>query len=415
MVNTLIKKLAPVGIAAAMAAATITPSFAARPHVGNKFSMLVYSHLNAPEIKAIQGLANTWAVQNGGTVKIQADPTTGFQGFGQLARSGRGPDVEFGLPDDNIGTFQLAGLIAPVPGGIYNPTDYVPGAQPAVTFLGQAYAVPLMLDTYTLVYNKKLVKTPPTTFNQVIAIASKFPNKRGQNYGFLFDPTNFYFSYAFIRGCGGYIFKQNGASVDTTNIGLDNAGSVKVYSLFKTLVSKGIIPPDINSDIPAGLFQKGKLGMWIDGDWDIAVNGKALGSGFGVAPLPTVSNCSQSHPFAGVQVAFVNSFSHQKDLAFSLIKYLAPAMQIPDFQVSGRIPAKKAALDAPAIQGDPVYKVYAQSALAGDPLPNVPEMQQVWGPAANNIKLILTGKATPQSAAANMVKQIKAGIAQLKQ
>ena len=28
-------------------------------------------------------------------------------------------------------------------------------------------------------------------------------------------------------------------------------------------------------------------------------------------------------------------------------------------------------------------------------LPNVPQMQQVWGPAANNIDLVLTGKETP--------------------
>lgn len=412
---SLVKKLAPLCVAAALVAATVTPSFAARSHTGNKFNLLVYTHLQPSEAQVIQGLANTWADNNGGTVKIVVDTGT-FQDFATLSHAGKGPDVMFGLPDDNIGTFILGGTVAPVPAGTFNPSAYVPGALPAVTFKGQQYAVPLMLDTYALVYNKKLVHTPPKTFDQLISMASRFPNSKGKPYGFLYDITNFYYSYAFFRGFGSYVFKQNGANVDTSNIGLGNAGGVKTLAFFQDLVrGKKLIPADINYTTAQSLFQKGQLGMFIDGDWDIGANQQVLGKNFGAVALPTLPGGGTPHPFAGVQVAFVNQFSPNKALGFSLIKYLAATFSIPDFKAAGRLPALKADLDNPLISKNPVLAAYATAARNGDPLPNVPEMQSVWTPGANAITLVITGKSTPQAAAANMVTAIKRGIAQLTQ
>jgi len=405
----LAKKLGPLAAAATMLAAATMPTMQTPAHAGA--SLLVYTHLTKPEAAVVQGLADQWGKKTGNTVKVVVDGSA-FQAFATLARSGHGPDVMFGLPDDNTGTFQAAGLLAPVPTGTFNAADYVPAAGPATTFKGQAYSVPLMLDTYALVYNKELVPTPPKTMDDLIKVAQKFPNTKGKNYGFLFDPTNFYFSYAFVRGFGGYVFKNSGSAYDTSDVGLANAGAVKAYGLFRDLVQKyKLIPQDIqNSQVPGGLFQSGKLGMWIDGDWDIATNQKALGSKFGAAVLPAVAAGMPSHPFAGVQVAFVSQFSNQKDLSFQFIKYMLPLISLPDFKVSGRIPALKSALASSTFQSDAVYSVYAKSALAGDALPNVPAMATVWTPAASAIDLVITGKKAPQDAATNLVNQIKQAI-----
>jgi arabinogalactan oligomer/maltooligosaccharide transport system substrate-binding protein len=412
----LVKKFGPLCAAIALIATIASPHVEARSRVGSGVSLLVWTNLEPSELKVAQEYANGWAGKNGASVKVLNNPSGTFQGFAQVARSGKGPDVQWGIPDDNIGTFQLAGLLAPVPSGIYNPKEFVPVANQAVTFQGQAYAVPVMLDTYTLVYNKKLVPRPPTSFAELIKMAEKFPNKKGKTWGFLFDPTNFYYSYAFIRGCGGYVFKQSGSSVDTNNIGLGNAGTIKTLTFIRDLVQKyKLIPSDMTYPIATSFFQKGQAAMTIDGDWDIGINEKALGtSNLGAALLPAVPGCGKPHPYAGVQVAFVSAYSHNQAMAWSLIKYLLQNVEIPDFQASGRIPAVIADIDNPAIQKDPVYSVYAKSALAGDPLPNVPEMSAVWTPAGNAITLVDRGKSSPSAAAANMVKQIKQGIAQLK-
>lgn len=408
------KKLAPALAAALMLASALVPNHLT-PVRASGVQLVMYTTMAKSESAVLQKEANAWGAKNGATVTV-VDQTANFQAFATLAHTGKGPDLEVGIPDDNVGTFQLGGLLAPVPSGQFKDSDYVPGAVAAVTFGGQYFAVPFSLDTYALVYNKALVPTPPKTMENLATMAAKFPNTKGKNYGFLFDPSNLYFSYAYIRAEGGYVFKQSGSTVDTTNIGLDTAGAVKAYTFFQSLVQKKIIPSDIqssaNAGVVAGLFQKGQLGMWIDGDWDLLVNAKALGKNFGAAPLPTLDG-NTPHPFAGVQVGFVSAFSHNQALAWKLMKYLQPIFPYADYQTIGRIPALVANLNLKALRSDPIFSAYINSALNGDPLPNVPQMGQVWTPAANNIDLVLTGKETPSTAGATMVSQIKKGIAQL--
>lgn len=411
-----LKRLAPVVAATLMVVPMVLPHHVAPAHAAGGFTLILDTHMQKAEGAVLQTLADKWGAANNVTVKVTVSATGGFQQFATLAHSGKGPDLEVGIPDDNIGPFQLAGLLSPVPSGQFKPADYVPGAVAAVNFGGQAFGVPFDLDTYALVYNKALVPTAPKTMESVITAAAKFPNTKGQNFGFLFDPSNLYFSYAYIRAAGGYIFKQNGTSVDTSDIGLASPGAITAYTFFQSLVTKKIIPAGIqttaNAGIVQGLFQKGQLGMWIDGDWDILANGKALGKNFGTAPLPTLGG-QTPHPFAGVQVGFVSAFSHHQAEAWALMKYLQPIFPYADYKAAGRIPARLADLNLSALKNDPVFSAYINSALNGDPLPNVPQMQQVWGPAANNIDLVLTGKETPAIAATTMVTQIKKGIAQL--
>jgi arabinogalactan oligomer/maltooligosaccharide transport system substrate-binding protein len=408
------KKLAPILAATLMLAPAILPGHMTPARAGGG-QLLMFTTMAKSEAAVLQTEANAWGAKNGVTVKVVAQ-TNNFQAFATLAHTGKGPDLLVGIPDDNIGTFQLGGLLSPVPAGQFKPSDYVPGAVAAVNFGGQAFAVPFGLDTYALVYNKALVPTPPKTMENLVSVAAKFPNTKGKNYGFLFDPSNLYFGYAYIRAEGGYIFKQNGTNVDTTNIGLATPGAVKAYTFFQSLVQKKIIPPDIqasaNAGVVQGLFQKGQLGMWIDGDWDLLANAKALGKNFAAAPLPTLDG-NTPHPFAGVQVGFVSAFSHNQALAWQLMKYLQPIFPLADYQTAGRIPSRVADLNLKALKNDPIISAFINSALNGDPLPNVPQMGQVWTPAANNVVLVLTGKETPSAAATTMVSQIKKAIAQL--
>jgi arabinogalactan oligomer/maltooligosaccharide transport system substrate-binding protein len=409
-VFSLAKKLIPLGIALAMIAAVLTPSFAAPARAGG-ITLLVYSHLQQSESPVIENLAKGWEAKTGNTVKVVYDSSS-FQNFTTLARTGKGPDVGFGYPHDNMGTFQLAGLVSPVPDGVWNPGDYVPLAVPAVSFGGQAFSVPLLVDSTTLQYNKHLVPTAPKTWNDVIKIASTFGNKKGQPYGLLFPVNNYYYVYAFISGLGGYTFAFKNGAYDPTNIGLDNAGTIQALQFLGDLVTKyKLIPADLQYNTEQSLFQKGQAAMVIDGSWDVGANKAALGKNFAVTTLPLL-NGKVLHPYASVQVAFVNAFSHHQAAAWDFIKYIAPLIGVPDWKVAGRFPAYKAALDDPAITSDPASAAFANEIGLATPMPNIAAMNTVWTPAGNALTLVITGKSTPQQAAANMVKQIKQGIAQ---
>ncbi|ERM93156.1 sugar ABC transporter substrate-binding protein [Caldanaerobacter subterraneus] len=363
--------------------------------------LIVWSHLTDPEIAKVQEIANKWAEQTGNKVKVLADQSD-FQAFATAAQSGKGPDIMFGLPHDNLGTFQKAGLLAEVPEGVINKDDYVPMSISAVSYDGKMYAVPIAMETYALFYNTDKVKTPPATLDDLI--------KLGKEVGFQYDVNNFYFSFAFIAAYGGYVFKDTGGGLDPNDIGLNNEGAKKGLELIKDFVQKyKFMPPDINYDMAKGNFQSGKIGLYISGPWDVDGFKKA-NVPFKVAPLPEIDG-KPTPSFAGVQAAFVSANSkHQKE-AWDLMKYLVENTGLPLFETGNRIPVIKSLLDNPEVKGNEILSAFAEQAQHAIPMPNIPQMSQVWTPAGNALQLITSGKVPVDKAADDMVKQIKQGIA----
>ena len=86
------------------------------------------------------------------------------------------------------------------------------------------YGVPLAMETYALFYNKDLLPTAPDSFEKLIEATKSLTNKGAQKFGILFEPANFYFSYAFLSADGGYVFKNG---TDVNDMGLNNDGAVK--------------------------------------------------------------------------------------------------------------------------------------------------------------------------------------------
>ncbi|KAA5808358.1 maltose ABC transporter substrate-binding protein [Thermoanaerobacterium thermosaccharolyticum] len=362
-------------------------------------SLTVWSHLTDSEVAKVQEIANKWAKETGNTVKVLADQSD-FQAFSTAAQSGKGPDIMFGTP--NPGDFQKAGLLAEVPDGVINKSDYVSMSIDAVSFDGKLYAIPLAMETYALFYNTDKVPTPPSTMQDLI--------EQGKKVGFQYDINNFYYSYAFIAANGGYVFKKNGGSYDVNDIGLNNDGAKKGLAMIKDFViTDKFMPADIKGDMAKGNFQSGKIGLYIGGPWDVDGFKKANVK-FKVTPLPTM-NGKPTPSFVGIQVAFVNSNSkHQKE-AWDLMKYLAQNTALPLFETGNRIPVLTSVLNNDEVKNNEIMNAFAAQAKNGQPMPSIPEMSAVWTPAGNALQLITSGKATPAKAADDMVNQIKQGIA----
>ncbi|SNX54817.1 maltose ABC transporter substrate-binding protein [Thermoanaerobacterium sp. RBIITD] len=364
-------------------------------------SLTVWSHLTDTEVAKVQEIANKWAQETGNTVKVLADQSD-FQAYSTAAQSGKGPDIMFGLPNDNLGTFQKAGLLAEVPDGVINKSDYVSMSIDAVSFDGKLYAIPLAMETYALFYNTDKVPTPPSTMQDLI--------DQGKKVGFQYDVNNFYFSYAFLAANGGYVFKQSGGKLDPNDIGLNNDGAKKGLAMIRDFViTDKFMPADLKGDMAKGNFQSGKIGLYISGPWDVDGFKKANVK-FKVAPMPTIDG-KPIPTFAGVQTAFVSSSSkHQKE-AWNLMKYLAQNTALPLFETGNRIPVLNSALNSDEVKNNEIMNAFATQAKNAQPMPNIPAMQAVWTPAGNALQLITSGKATPEKAADDMVNQIKQGIA----
>ena len=368
--------------------------------------LTVWSHLTQQEVDEVNKVAQKWGKEKNIKVKVLTDKSD-MQAFIQAANSSKGPDIMFGLAHDNLGTFQKAGVLAEVPNGIIEDSEYVSHqVLDAVTIDGKRYAVPIAQETTALFYNKDKVKEVPKTMEDLVKVAES-------GVGFEYDINNFYNSYGFIAADGGYVYKNNNGTLDPKDIGLATPGAIKGYTFIQDLVQKdNLMKSDITGDIAKGDFLANKTGFYISGPWDVSAF-KDGGVNFEVAPMPTLFG-KKIPTFLGVQTAFVSEKSKNKDLAWDLVKYLSENTGDILLQKGNRIPVLNKYIDSKEFKENKYMNAFAEQAKNATPMPNIPAIQAMWGPAGANLQLLTSGKVTPKECAETTVKQIEQGIAQQK-
>lgn len=357
-------------------------------------------------------------------VKGQFTKSTGIEvevvGIDQLAQAaklaldgpaGKGADIVV-WPHDRLGQAVEEGIIAPLSLSKDFWAQYTDQTIAAMTYKGKIYGVPYSLETPALIYNKKLLPVVPNTMDALFTVAKE--KTKGGKYGFLYVSTDFYFSYAFLGGYGGYVFKQTKDGLDVNNIGLANKGSIDGANLIKKFRTTGLIPEGTDYGVMDGLFKEGKVAAIINGPWSFAEYKKAK-IDYGIAPLPKLSNGKYPQTFIGVKGYYVSAFSKNKDAAIKFIQFLtSKEMSWKHHQMNAIIPTHKAVLDMPEFKQNKDLVAFATQASRGIPMPNCPEMGQIWDPMKNAITYILNGQATPQAALQQAVEIIQENIEEMK-
>lgn len=240
-------------------------------------------------------------------------PANIVNNFLLAAEACQGPDIVM-WAHDKVGEWADGGLIAQVE----PPREFIqklyPRAWLAVQHGDSVWGYPLTLEAVTLIYNKKLlVGAPPTDLSQLPSINRLMQNEHPGTKTILWDYKNPYYSWGILASDGGYSFEREHTNYDTGHTGLLTAGAIEGLSQIVTLVRSGILPLGPVSGQGLELMARGKLAMTISGPWDWP-NLIAGGIDFGIAPVPGVAG-RPGHPFIGVQVAYINSSSPNRDLA----------------------------------------------------------------------------------------------------
>lgn len=358
-----------------------------------KQKLTVWSHFKTAEVDAFAEVAKTWGEENNVDVEVVEDQGE-FQEMIQAAQSNNGPDIILGVPHDNLGTFQKAGITAEVPTGLVSGDKYTSELiVDSVTLNGKQYAIPFAQETTALFVNKDLVPEVPKTMEELI--------EKAKEVGFAYNIKDFYFSYAFLAANGGYVFKNNNGTLDPEDIGLGNEGAIKGLKFLNDLVNTHkFMASDITGDIANSEFMTKKTGFYISGPWDVGA-AKEAGINLEVVPLPTLEG-KAPQPFLGVQVGFVNENSKNKDLAWKLMEEFTDKGQDIVYKDGNRIPVAKDY----NIESE-YTKAFVEQAKNSYPMPNIPEVQDMWDPAKNNITLLLNGETDAKTTGANIVQQMK--------
>lgn len=325
--------------------------------------------------------------------------------------SGSAPDVVT-LPHDQIGQVAIEGLIQEITVDETVLKTYSESSITAQMYDGKLYGLPKATETPVLIYNKALMEEAPKTMDELYAFSKDFT--KGDNYGFLALWDNFYFAHGAIAGMGGYVFNETAEGLDRDDIGLNNEGAAEGAAYIQQWYKEGLFPKGIIGESGGaamdGLFNEGKVAAVMNGPW--AFQGmRDAGIDIGIAPMPTLPNGEPVKTFMGVKGWHVTEFTKNPYWATKLIEHLSnDENSKARFEAVSEIPANVALVDDPIIADNEGAKAVAVQSQYAVPMPNIPEMGEVWGPMATALQTLATGKAQPQEALDEAVKSIKTNI-----
>lgn len=350
------------------------------------------------EAELLQKYADKWSEKTGNKATVIQNSIE-LQQFAQAANSSGGPDGIFGIANDQLASFVAANLAAEVPADFYNDSDYVNAAVQASYVDGKRFGVPIAVETITLFYNTDKVSAPPATWDDMLLTAK-------DSGGIKFDATSIYYDLGFVRAFDSYIFKWQDNAYEVNDIGLGNEGAVQAYSYIMRMVDEGFLSADITFDIARGAFESGETAFYIGGPWDVDAFSSA-GVNFAVAPMPTLNG----RPFVtpvGTQIGFVSFKSKKQEAVWDFYKYLIDEASVELYEVGGRIPASLSVQQQ--VEIDETMESFMTQIGHGEPLPSVPELGQLWGLYADNMRLLFGGTLSPEEAAKYIDSQLSEAI-----
>lgn len=362
--------------------------------------------VNAERAPIMEAAGKVFTAQYNIPVRIQ---TMGFgdvrNNFVIAAPVGNGPDIIAGA-HDWLGQLYTNGLLAPIDLGD-KAASFDPIAIKAFTYDGQLVGMPYQVEATTMFYNKDLVPTPPTTWQELKDILTQLYADGKIEQGIAFVGGDFYGHYPVLTGFGGYAFglDANG-NYDPTQVGFDSPGAIKAATELDSMIKAGLLHDGVTYDVAKDLFLKGKLAFWVNGPWELD-NIKKAGINYGLALTPKMDEVAR--PFVGVQGFMVNKFSKNLLVAQAFLTEFVASDDImmklyeAQFGIPAWLPVR-AQIDNPDIQS------FAASVAVGDPMPAIPAMDAVWSAANNAFALIYQQKGTPEAIMKEAADAIRALI-----
>jgi len=368
--------IAAFALAACQPAATPTAEPTTAPKV--EISLWHSYHTGGSEETAINQLVAAYMKDHPNvTVNVQEIPFDQlFNKWKTDAASGGAAADMFTAPNDDLGNWVRAGLVAPLDDQLKGKLDgYSKAGVDGVTVEGHIYAVPGIIKAVALYYNMDKVKTPPATTDDLLALV-----KGGAT---IEINQNNYHNFGFFPAFGGQLMDDTGKCV------ADQGGFADAMQYLVDLKAAGAKFETDGSKADTA-FRQGQADMIINGPWVLGDYKKDLGDKLGVAPMPTGPK-GPSMPLSGIDGWYVNPNSQNVDAAldFALYAFSKDGLKVYA-DVAGDPPART---DVQA--ADPLVKAFADAAAGGFPRPQSKEFGNWWGPFGDMVTKVIEGKSSP--------------------
>ncbi|NED15227.1 extracellular solute-binding protein [Streptomyces sp. SID9124] len=323
--------------------------------------------------------------------------------FKNAAQAGSGaPDV---IRSEVAWTPEFAdlGYLAPLDGtpALQKQDDFLKQAAASTEYDGKTYAVPQVIDSMGIFYNKKIFKEAgvevPTTIDELKTVSKNIKSKTGKT-GFYLRGDDAYWFLSFLYGEGGDM-----VSAPDKTVTIDNAAGVKAMKVVKDLVDSGAAKTDATDgwDNMQASFKNGDVAMMINGPWAVAdtYTGKEFKdkANLGVAPVPAGS-VAQGAPQGGHNLA-VYAGSKNLDASYAFVDYMTSAdTQAQVTKELNLLPTRTSAYAKEDVVNNEIVGFFKPVVESAVERPWIPETGSLFAPLVTEYTKVLTGQTTPEKA-----------------
>lgn len=326
---------------------------------------------------------------------------------------GHGPDV-FIYAHDRIGGWAEGGQVEPIELLVDEPmldaheTDCVF----ALAYGDSLYGLPLSHKALALYVRTDMVDAPPTSFEELLALAKKYTKADEARYGFVYNNVDFFFHTPILFSLGGSIFKgadpRKGISGEVNAVNDGVIASLKMaHRLAKV---EKVIPDDPSQVTASAMFSDGRTPMLVSGPWFRSEVDPSVP--YTVAPIPAFEGGRQASGFSTCEAVLMSAESKHPKEAFAFMRFLANHEKSAELRmkVGGQPVTLKAAWETvlPKLpeKERKIFEAFRAAFASSVPSPSDPKMAAVWTPMnAALYKTVHQGMA-PADAAAEAQKRI---------
>lgn len=269
------------------------------------------------------------------------------------------PDV-LELGSDWVAQFSSAGVLKELNEQEMDIDRYIDFSLQPSYYQTKLYAMPWIVDTRVLFYNKDLIRQSPEEFSkfpQMINLANTVNNIEGK-YGWGANGSDRHRLYkkivSFFWTYGGDIMDCNFKPV------INSKQNILALEKYAELSRSGIIETQRQLD---AAFVDGKIAFWISGGWLLEkIKNENPNLNFGVTTIPGVDD-NTGISFAGGEYLAVSQNSENSELAIKLVKFLTDgknAIRFCKAVIEAGFPADKNYYNDEFYQSQPHRLIFAK-------------------------------------------------------
>lgn len=344
------------------------------------------------------------------TLKFEkkSDVTGQIQLYGTDAANG--PDMYL-FAHDSLGSFAEMGILEPV-GNLISAdkeADLLPMTIEAATYKGEQYLMPVYYETLLFMYNKELWEGEiPSTTEDLYAYMEAHTDSAAGTYALVNQHSGAYNVAPFINGFGGYILDKDG------NPGLNTQETKDAIAYNKKFAA---LQADGDYNTVTTLFNEGKAAAIIGGPWLIS-GIKEAGIDLGIKSLAefTLPNGKTLQPYSGVQCLGVLKYAAEgkHDAIVKVLEALTdPEVGITLAKGFNCAPANSKAYEDAEVSENEMILAMKQTAEVAQPMPNIPQMNVMWGPAESLLAAVNKSGEDVDTAAEKYQEEALSAIADM--